>query len=268
MTKTAMALLLLALLAAAQEGPKKEGEAKEPPKPKSILDGPAGSIEIPSPGIEIQDASVVTGELARFQGDYKQAKKEKNTEKCAELLLKLGDKDHAKIFKEACKYVRDRDHRIATAAVVAIARQKSSADAAGKFLQRILGREKRTNVLCAALVGMGVLEYTKAYDDAKKFFVKDTRELRKAAARYFGYTKAKDAFRLLAEQLDEPIATNPNDPNNPPASWWEERWKEWKANEKAVHWALAQLVEGETFETTLEAKKWAEAHGKEHGIEW
>jgi hypothetical protein len=64
------------------------------------------------------------------------------------------------------------------------------------------------------------------------------------------------------------MASNPNDPNNPPASWWEQRWKAWKENEKAVHWALSQLVEGETFETTIEAKKWAEAHGKDHGIEW
>jgi len=188
--------------------------------------------------------------------------------KRAELLLKLGDKDHKRIFKEACKYVRDRDFRVATAAVVAIARQKSSADDAGKFLARILDREKRTNVLCAAMVGMGVLGYTRAYDEVKKFYRKDTGELRKAAARYFGYTKAKEAFRMLAEDLAEPVATNPNDPNNPPASWWEERWKAWKANEKAIHWALSQLVEGETFETTAEAKKWAEAHGKEHGIEW
>lgn len=268
MTKPAIALLLVAALAAAQEGPKNGGDAKADAKPKSILDGLAGDIEIPDPGVEIKDSSVVTGEIARFQTDYKKAKKAKDDKLQAELLLKLGDKDHAKIFKEACKYVRDKNHRIATAAVVAIARQKSSADEAGKYLNRLLGREKRTNILCAAMVGMGVLGYTRAYDDVKKYFKKDMRELRKAAARYFGYTKAKAAFRLLAEELDEPVATNPNDPDNPPASWWEERWKAWKANEKAVHWALSQLVEGETFETTLEAKKWAEAHGKEHGIEW
>jgi len=176
--------------------------------------------------------------------------------------------DHPKVFKEASKYVRDKNHRVATAAIICIARQKTSGEKAAKFLHRILDKEKRTNLLCAAMVGMGVLGYDRAYDDVKKIFVKDMYEQRKAAARYFGYTKAKEAFRLLAEQLDEPVATNPNDPDNPPASVWEERWKAWKENEKAVHWAISQLVEGETFETTLEAKKWAEANGKDHGIEW
>ena len=104
--------------------------------------------------------------------------------------------------------------------------------------------------------------------DVKKQWTKSRKEPHKAAARYFGYTRAKQAFRLLAEELDEPHPSNPNDPNNPPSSWWEERWKEWKENEKAVQWALAQMVEGETFETTAEAKEWAEKSGKKHGIKW
>ena len=32
--------------------------------------------------------------------------------------------------------------------------------------------------------------------------------------------------------------------------------------------ALSEIVPGETFETTAEAKQWAETQGKEHGIEW
>jgi len=265
--RMAIALLLPAAIVAADESGTEKEEEKAPDI-TSILDGKPGDIEIPEPGIEIKDSSVVTSELARFQGAAKQARKDDDDKKLIELLLKLGEKDHKKILREATKYVRHDNHRVAVAAVVTIARQKSSGDRAARYLQRILDREKRTDILCAAMVGMGVLGYDRAYDDVKKFFVKDRGELRKAAARYFGYTKAKEAFRLLAEQLDEPAPSNVNDPNNPPASWWEARWKEWKANEKAVHWAISQLVEGETFETTIEAKNWAEKHGKKHGIDW
>jgi hypothetical protein len=90
-----------------------------------------------------------------------------------------------------------------------------------------------------------------------------------AAARYFGYVKAKQAFRMLAEALDEPRPTlPPDDPANPPASYWKARWEEWSHNVPYYRWAISQIVEGETFETTAEAKKWAETHGEEHGIEW
>jgi hypothetical protein len=261
---TMLLLLAPALLA---EGDDKK-EKPEEPKIKSVLDMKAGEIEIGDPGVEITDSSVVTAELARYHADYKKAKAAKDNEKRAQLLLKLGEKDHAKIYKIATKLAKDKEFRVATAAVVCIARQKSSAKKAGKFLQKLLDREKRTNVRCAAIIGMGVLGYTKAYDDVRRLYKKDMRELRKASARYFGYTKAKQAFRMLAEELDEPRSGDPNDPNNPSAAWWEERWNSWKSNEKAIHWAISQLVDGETFETSGEAKKWAETEGKKHGIEW
>lgn len=262
-------LTSLTWLSYADEDKKPADEkSEEEAKPKGPLDGKAGDVEIGDPGVKISDRSVATAELARFQTDYKAARKAKDANKCAELLLKLGEKDHPQIYKAATKFVKDKNYRVATAAVICIARQHGSAKKAGPFLQKVLKGEKRTNIRCAAIIGMGTLGYTKAFKDVRKEYRKSTTELRKAAARYFGYTKAKKAFRLLAEELDEPHPANPNDPNNPSASYWEQRWKDWKQNEAAVHWALSQLVEGETFETTIEAKNWAEKFGKKHKVEW
>ena len=112
------------------------------------------------------------------------------------------------------------------------------------------------------------LRLVRAIKEAQSLFVRDTKETHKAATRYFGYIKYKPAFRMLAEKLDEPHPKNPNDPNNPPESYWKERWQEWDSNVPHTRWALSQLVEGETFELAAEAKEWAEKHGKEHGIEW
>jgi len=259
-----VAILLLAAALVIADDEKKQGDPQAaPPKPAK-----AGDIEIGEPGVPIADSSVAASEVAKFQTAMKEAKRKKNEPARLELIQKLGEKDHPLIYKEATKWVKDKNYKVATAAVVAIARQKTSIKKAGPYLARVLKSAKRTNVTCAAIVGLGVLEYTKAYKDVRKQWRKTRGEPHKAAARYFGYTKAKQAFRMLAEELDEPHPTNPNDPDNPPASWWEERWKEWKENEKAIHWALSQMVPGESFETTVEAKEWVAKHGKAHGIEW
>ena len=266
-----LAVLLCGTLAVAddKEPDANEGEpdAKEgEPAPK--VEKGAGDVEIGDFGVPIADRAVASSEVARFQTAMKDAKRKKDDDKKVELLRKLSEKDHAVIYKELTKWVKNKDHRVATTAVIGIARQKSSAKKAGPFLQKLIGREKRTDPICAAIVGMGVLNYKRAFKDVRKYFRKTLAEPHKAAARYFGYTKAKQTFRMLAEELEAPRPSNPNDPNNPPASYWEERWKKWKANEPAIRWALAQFVEGETFETTAEAKQWAETEGKKHGIEW
>jgi len=256
--------LIAAPLAAQDEEPATPPAEEEPAPPT------AGEVEIPDPGTPVEDPAVARQEVVRFQGEFKDAKKDEA--KQVELLGRLGAWDHPLIFKEASKYLRDRSYQVAVAAVVAVARQSTSADKAGRALFGILRREKRTDVVCASLVGMGRLGFTErgVYDEVQKMFVQGPGEIRKAAARYFGYVKAKEAFRLLAENLDEPHSTlPPDDPRNPPASYWEEKWKEWNSNRPYYRWALSQIVEGETFETTDEARMWAESEdGRERGITW
>jgi hypothetical protein len=227
----------------------------------------AGEVEIPDPGPPVADSAIARREVARFNKEWRKAK---SREERLKLLDRLANVNHAVAEKTLSKYVRDKDYFVAVTAVVAVARQSEAADRASRTLLGCLKREKRTDVVCAALVGLGKLgcDDRSAVREAMSYFRKDTKEPHKAATRYFGYIKHKPAFRLLAEKLDEPRAKNPNDPNNPPASWWKERWHEWESNVKYTRWALSQLVEGETFETTNEAKTWAEEHGKDHDIEW
>ncbi|HEX5136274.1 MAG TPA: hypothetical protein VFY93_04825 [Planctomycetota bacterium] len=251
-------LLLLAATSIADD----TKPAAEAPKKKT-----AAEVEIPDPGTAVEDASVARQEVARFEKDMREAKE---PEKEAALLERLGGWDHPEVLRAAQKYVKDKDVPVAVAAVVAVARQGKSKEAAGKALLGVVRSEKRTDILCAAMVGMGKVGYDNkaAISEAQKHFQRDARETHKAATRYFGYIKYKPAFRQLAEKLDAPHPANPNDPNNPPESYWEERWKEWDSNVPYTRWALSQIVEGETFETTAEAKQWAETEGKKHDIEW
>lgn len=81
--------------------------------------------------------------------------------------------------------------------------------------------------------------------------------------------KEKRAFRSLAEHL-----TNPNDraidvhsPTNPSADWHERYFYMWQPARQALVNALKALS-GQEFQTTEQAKAWAEEHGKANDIEW
>jgi len=260
------ALILILLLSAPALRAEDEERAPAPAKPEEPPKG-AGDVEMQEPGTRVEDSAVARQEVTRFNRDWKEAS---DVDKRIELLERLGRFDHPEVYRALSKYLKDKDHRIAVAAICAIARQSQSQDKAGKALLGAAKREKRTPVVCALIVGMGQLGYDNksAISEVEKVFQKDKTEPHKAAIRYFGLIKYKPAFRKLAEELDEPVAKNPNDPNNPPASWWKERWEEWNTNVRWTRWSISQLVEGETFDTTAEAKQWAENHGRDHGIEW
>jgi HEAT repeat protein len=252
--KRPLALLLLAAALLAQDPTKAEPEAAD--------------VEMPLAGQPVEDRAVVKDRIARFQADVKAAKKDPKAR--AALLAKLGEWDHPDIYKEAKKYWRDRNGEVAIAAVLACARQETSAPKAGSALWSHANREKREDVRCVAMIAAGHLGYDKpnARKEAQKLFKKDDSQVRKAAARYLGLVKDKSAFRLLAEKLDEP-SYNSNDPERPmPESEKRRRWTRWNSNRPWVVWALSELVEGETFETAGEARDWALAEGKEHGIRW
>jgi hypothetical protein len=63
------------------------------------------------------------------------------------------------------------------------------------------------------------------------------------------------------------VATAVNSPSNPPASWWEQRWKMWKPVKAEVVEALEELT-GESFKDTASAKAWFLANEKEFGFRW
>lgn len=85
-------------------------------------------------------------------------------------------------------------------------------------------------------------------------------------AYFVGEVKLKPMARSLAEALDEPVAGSASDPNNPPASYWEEKWYLWSESKAAVHAGLKALT-GVELDSTEKAKAWIEAHARD-GFEW
>ena len=67
--------------------------------------------------------------------------------------------------------------------------------------------------------------------------------------------KEKQAISMLLRNLDEPVPENVDAQHNPPASYWEARWKSWAAWKGKVKDALF-AVTGQRFSTAAEAKAW------------
>jgi hypothetical protein len=84
---------------------------------------------------------------------------------------------------------------------------------------------------------------------------------------YVRATKDKRCFRLVAEQLDEPMATDVSSPTNPPASWWEARWHLWNEMKGGVAATLTALT-GQVFKDSAAAREWAKAQGPRSGYDW
>jgi len=257
-------LLVLLLVPAVLLAQQDEPGAKKEEKPKKKR---AGDLDIPDPGTPIEDSATARQEISLFQKGMRQAESDKRR---IELLQRLGNYDHPEIVNAAGKYLKHKNHPVAIAAAVTCARQFKAKAKAGSLLLKHLKKEKRPYVVCALLIGMGNLGFVhkSAIKQALKYHDRDTKETHKAATRYLGYIKYKPAFKRLASNLDEPIPANPDDPTNPPASWWKERWTEWDGNVEYTRWALTQIVPGESFDSEDEAKRWAQSEGREHGIEW
>ncbi len=75
--------------------------------------------------------------------------------------------------------------------------------------------------------------------------VKDNREL--------------EALDMLVRNLGEPVPENPDDAGNPPAEYWEKRWKSWQVWRGDVKETLLTLT-GQRFSTAKEAKDWIAAN--------
>lgn len=72
--------------------------------------------------------------------------------------------------------------------------------------------------------------------------------------------KEKQAVDMLLENLDEPIPVDVDSPTNPPAEYWEKRWKAWKVWREQVKEALFAIT-GQRFSTSAEARAWIRKNG-------
>jgi hypothetical protein len=131
-------------------------------------------------------------------------------------------------------------------------------------------------VHAAAILALGRMGYRKIERDVfKKFKQYGEPDVRRACVRYFGLIKSRDKsiVRTLCEELAPPEPGNPDDPQNPPASFWAARWKAWSVTRREVTWALKEITgqvfrpqEGDHPGDTKKALDYIKEHAKELGL--
>jgi hypothetical protein len=67
--------------------------------------------------------------------------------------------------------------------------------------------------------------------------------------------KETQALPMLLRNTDEPAPANVEAADNPPAEYWEARWKSWAVWKGKVKDALFELT-GQRFTTAAEAQAW------------
>jgi len=92
-------------------------------------------------------------------------------------------------------------------------------------------------------------------DEFERYYELERVPLQEALLELITTHKEKQAIPILLRNLDEPAPADVDDPSNPPAEYWEARWKSWRVWRDKVKEALFAIT-GQRFSTAAEAKAW------------
>ncbi|MBI5852356.1 MAG: HEAT repeat domain-containing protein [Planctomycetes bacterium] len=113
-------------------------------------------------------------------------------------------------------------------------------------------------VLVTTLSRVGY-EKKRDWEPIKNLFERDYGEnrlaLQRAILALIEEHQELEAIDMLVRNLGEPVPENVDDASNPPAEYWERRWKAWQSWRADVKEALL-AVTGQQFSTPKEAKDW------------
>jgi hypothetical protein len=182
--------------------------------------------------------------------------------------------------KEA-ELARVLEREVAVHAAAATLLGSAKGDRNAKALRKRLGdeeyREGRGEAVRAIIDALGRLDDHDAEDLVREVLETwgDAR-VSQACVLYFGKvrTKSYEHVRYLCTLLKAPAPEWVDDPNNPPAEYWEKRWKIWQLLRRDVTWTLQQVTgqaflaqEGDRPADTERALQWIEEHRQELGLE-
>ncbi len=234
----------------------------EPEKGKGKAGGKVvqeASANKDSSTLQTWDDKQAKAAVAEFKKEYKV--KASLQQKLA-ALEKLRPGSSSKLIKPLAKVVKtERKHKSCRILAAELLGNQP------KIRKRLLSliddsKIKRTPAVLAALIRA----YSKASYDSKDW--KDFKQLffkyiankrfpkvQQAIVQMAGEHKELGALDMLADSMEGPQPAWVDDPNNPPASYWEARWKNWQVWEKDAKEALFKIT-GQRFTTIKDAKAW------------
>lgn len=195
---------------------------------------------------------------------YKDASKDKKASlgKRVQAVQALGKSAHAKLIKPLARAVaKGKGVTVRREAAKGLGRQP--AKAARKAIVKLLGDkgiQSQPQIAADLVTSLDNAGYTKAdWKLLHKLFhqgyTEEHRPKQKAILVLARNHKETQALRMLLENIDEPGPDNVNSASNPPAEYWEKRWKSWAAWRDDVKAALFAIT-GQRFNTRKEAEAW------------
>ena len=224
-----------------------------------VVQGASSSKD--SSTLQTWDDKQAKAAVAEFKKQYK-AKASLKQKLAA--LEKLRPGKSSKLIKPLARVVKtERKHKGCRILAAELLGNQPKAPVRKRLLSLIDDAKiKRVPSVLAALIhAHSKASYeSKDWKDFKQLFFKDIADKRfpkvqKAIVQMVGEHKELGALDMLADSMEGPQPAWVDDPNNPPASYWEARWKNWEVWRLDAKEALFKIT-GQRFTTIKDAKAW------------
>jgi len=234
---------------------------------------PPGSSQGDSDDLRDGDPQELETEAARdLVGMFKvHIKESKEAEKLVQLLEELASEGaHSDISKELVKYLKHKHQVVEVTAVKMLGTQRD--EVARKALMKIAkaGRNYKPHLGEEAVKSLGYVGYggKRGFTQlAELFYEQKGPKIRRAIIKTFGQQKEKLAVPLLISLLDEPKPGSVSSASNPPASYWQARYKDWRYLSATSVRSLEAII-GRRFFKSKDAIEWVNTEGKKVGIKY
>lgn len=220
---------------------------------------PATAPAAPLPTLPALDDAAAKSALARFQEAMKgtPSMADKNS-----ALQHLAQGAHKTFVKPLGRVVETDKSVVIRKRAAEILAQQTPKEARPELLRLLASSKVGDNAAVLAEVVRGVArcdyqrsDWEKIGSQFERDYAADRVPLQEAILDLVIQHKEQRAIDILLRNLDEPAPANVDDPTNPPAEYWEARWKAWRAWRGRVKEALFQIT-GQRFSTASEAKAW------------
>ena len=138
------------------------------------------------------------------------------------------------------------------------------------LLKLIEGKDRPPEVLAPLITSLSSAGYqSRDWKKLEDLFALDFNEkytaVQQAILKLVTAHKEKKAWKLLIEHIDEPAPVEIEPLSNPPAEYWERRWKAWRVWRSDAKEALF-VITGQRFSSKQEAKAWIRENGAKVGL--
>ena len=181
----------------------------------------------------------------------------------------LGSASHKLLVTPLVKAVRaDKSLVVRKTAAAALGHQP--AKQTRPQLLKLLDEKRAPEVLAVLIDSLSSAGYhPRDWKTIERLFEKDFGEkyvaVQQSVLRLAVAHEEKQSWRLLSRHLDEPMPVDVDAPDNPPAEYWERRWKAWRIWRADVKEALFALT-GQRFSSQKETKLWIKKNGARLGL--